>query len=637
MANSCSPFAILDQQRVFQIGIFARRITIHDQQKRASSLIVALFEEKKLRKGSRVAVIGAGFSGLTAAVCAAVKSCKVVLFEQDENPLSIQSGAMHRWIHPNIFDWPSGNWKSDATMLPFLNWQAGSANEVVRTVRNKFILYRDQFDIQERFFEKVESFHECDNSVIVRTTSGEEEFDIIILAVGFGLEGAFWGHPVSSYWSVDPLHQGDKSAANKLHYLISGTGDSGLIDTMRICFSDFSHEKLQNFFLHWDTENLQEKLLDFEEIGKRDEKFNFLKSHQSLELPEKVKKEILNGLRKNIQVTLIGASFNTSSMILNRYLVSILIKIGAVEFIPGRIKQVERQSDQKINVKLSDDTNICCDRMVIRHGPQPAIASFNIGPTEPKKSSYLSNFPEGFYSVGWNDRKSLVVHSHDGDPETPIDEFINKRFSEIAHSIEISEQLAIDLRRSLYEIVLNAIQPDKGGAKVCCIDCSDGFIRVLDNGKKFNQFEKAKESYLDSTRGLGLVGEIIHENKKINFSYKTLGKLNLHKIDLTNLSQINKCKIEVANEHFPLSRIVNKYDFVFPDEDCDMYLFDMPNDAKRSKSRGYVFKLLEDHRFADSNTKLILRFSKGDREKKNWKKIVESNSQIVVAEIDRDN
>ncbi|MBV8376473.1 MAG: NAD(P)-binding protein, partial [Verrucomicrobia bacterium] len=92
--------------RVFAIGCFARYVTLYSQQVRALNLIRALLATAVIARGKKLAVIGAGASGLTAAAAAAVKGVNVTVMEELEGILEIQQNNRQRWIHPHIFDWP---------------------------------------------------------------------------------------------------------------------------------------------------------------------------------------------------------------------------------------------------------------------------------------------------------------------------------------------------------------------------------------------------------------------------------------------------------------------------------------------------------------------------------------------------
>ena len=104
---------------VFALGPFARQVTFASQQVRAFNLIWALFRQNRLAPGQRVAVVGAGLAGMTAAAAALAKECAVDLFEQASQPCPLQRGNDIRFIHPNILRWPDEGSEMARTAFPF--------------------------------------------------------------------------------------------------------------------------------------------------------------------------------------------------------------------------------------------------------------------------------------------------------------------------------------------------------------------------------------------------------------------------------------------------------------------------------------------------------------------------------------
>ena len=103
---------------MYAVGIAASRITIADQQRRAVNLIWALLREGRVMAGSRIAIVGGGLSGATAAVYALSQHLRVTVFEKFDDTFSLQQGS-GRWIHPNVYDWPADGWRNDETNLRY--------------------------------------------------------------------------------------------------------------------------------------------------------------------------------------------------------------------------------------------------------------------------------------------------------------------------------------------------------------------------------------------------------------------------------------------------------------------------------------------------------------------------------------
>jgi len=96
---------------VYTLGTPLTPISIRDQMVRGRWLVDRLLGSKILRPGYRVAVIGAGAGGATAAMRAADLGLRVQLIEQQGAPFTVQAGASTRWIDPAQYDWPSDHWQ----------------------------------------------------------------------------------------------------------------------------------------------------------------------------------------------------------------------------------------------------------------------------------------------------------------------------------------------------------------------------------------------------------------------------------------------------------------------------------------------------------------------------------------------
>lgn len=68
---------------VYNIGLAARRITIADQQRRAINLVWALVCEHRVAAGDKIAIIGGGVAGTTAATYAAKLGVVATVFEKN--------------------------------------------------------------------------------------------------------------------------------------------------------------------------------------------------------------------------------------------------------------------------------------------------------------------------------------------------------------------------------------------------------------------------------------------------------------------------------------------------------------------------------------------------------------------------
>ena len=105
------PAELLDKLRVYvgsniyQVGCTASRLNVHAQQQRAFNLVWALQRFDGLQN-RRVAIIGGGIAGITAASAAAAAGASVWLYEKKGTLMHLQAGNQTRFLHPSIALWP---------------------------------------------------------------------------------------------------------------------------------------------------------------------------------------------------------------------------------------------------------------------------------------------------------------------------------------------------------------------------------------------------------------------------------------------------------------------------------------------------------------------------------------------------
>lgn len=116
------------------------RVNVAAQQQRALNIVAALLttrdEEEPLVPKDRygLIVVGAGVGGWTAAVAAAVNGIRVLLIDEHAEPLTTQRVARHRYLHPNLYDWPVPGWWAGTPGVGFANWKDGPAHLVRRRI-----------------------------------------------------------------------------------------------------------------------------------------------------------------------------------------------------------------------------------------------------------------------------------------------------------------------------------------------------------------------------------------------------------------------------------------------------------------------------------------------------------------------
>lgn len=265
-------YLLLEQPPLYSIGTFSEGVTVWRQQVRALNLAWSLIEDGKLNTPStiplRIAVVGAGFSGLTFAAALLKKAinCHITLFEEHDTLLPLQHGSDTRWLHPHIYDWPDKGSDADVAMLPILNWTAARASDVAVQVLDGWRqivesrpphtcpslrlfcntrhlrITPDTTDCTKSRLEWVGDPREpIDGTTSASNPSTEgsaAQFDLVILAVGFGIEQGTY-----SYWRNETIGQPLLHQSRRT-YLISGQGDGAAIDLIRARLSQYRQDRI---------------------------------------------------------------------------------------------------------------------------------------------------------------------------------------------------------------------------------------------------------------------------------------------------------------------------------------------------------------------------------------------------------
>lgn len=273
--DTAASHRLSDTPLLYALGSFDSRVTVLSQQTRALNLAWSLIETgvvpvKRTDPPCRIAVVGAGFAGLTFAAGLLRKgaACELYLFEQRDTLLPLQQGSDTRWLHPHIYDWPADGSEASAAMLPVLNWTAARSSDVVVQVLGEWSRVLEEWDASADERDAVHLF--CNTRHLQLTACSDdrqrariewvgekrnvadgtihdaegtargssETFDAVILAVGFGLEVS-----KASYWRNETLGQPSLNEPRRT-FLLSGQGDGAMIDLLRIRISQFRQDRI---------------------------------------------------------------------------------------------------------------------------------------------------------------------------------------------------------------------------------------------------------------------------------------------------------------------------------------------------------------------------------------------------------
>ena len=361
---------------VLLLGAFAKYATIYAQQVRALNLVAALVRGGRLSGRSRVAVVGGGIAGMTAAAAAAVAGAgSVSVFEREPSLMRLQRNCEKRFVHPHIYDWPSPRAMDNNAGLPIMNWEANTAAHVVGQLEQAWD--ETKLRVGARLNKPVCGITEIEllsgdgPTSTLSIDQTRHQFDVLILAVGFGVESPAHGF---SYWSDDDLGAPEHERKGQ-RWLVSGIGDGALTDLMRLCIRDFQHAKVLAAVDETTRNQVGALLLEAEQGSQEDRKAAFRQAAKQVDAD--LKKTI--GFRSIGLVQLNDRSselFEPYSSILNRLITAWLLENEQFEIVSGDLDRSEQNQDGRaIDVEFKNRPPITVDRLVERHGPKRPLDS----------------------------------------------------------------------------------------------------------------------------------------------------------------------------------------------------------------------------------------------------------------------
>jgi len=185
--------------------------------------------------------------------------CLVTVFERDSVQLKRFRRAGHRFIHPDLNHRGGGDGSliydpTKPTRFPFMNWSGNYAPAFAQELVSQFDHYRQTLNIALHLSTAVVAPKADNGRAQLGLSSGRHKktmtFDTVILATGFGEEELDEARRTNdtSYWlSGNPLSYRPLASDHRERVLISGNGDSAVIELAHILIEDFEHENIFRF------------------------------------------------------------------------------------------------------------------------------------------------------------------------------------------------------------------------------------------------------------------------------------------------------------------------------------------------------------------------------------------------------
>ncbi|MDP9176020.1 MAG: hypothetical protein M3O30_19460 [Planctomycetota bacterium] len=236
--------------------------SIRDMSVRAGELVARLLAYDKIKNDSNVLIVGAGVAGVScAAALLTLSQCRVTLNDKIKSPLSLQTAVRHRHVTPHGFDWPYYFYRRNRYPLlgsSAMPWNGGAADDVAKQFNARFGLLVGQqprgrfhsvmanpivhwtYDPRQGWDVRFQSLPESGAPI-------RQQFTHLVLCCGIGAENdTLGGYQGYRFWDFeDPfLSTGAMALDSNDHVLISGGGDGGLNDFVRLLTGESTPENL---------------------------------------------------------------------------------------------------------------------------------------------------------------------------------------------------------------------------------------------------------------------------------------------------------------------------------------------------------------------------------------------------------
>jgi hypothetical protein len=276
--------------------------------------------------------------------------------------MPLQRNSRQRVVHPHVYDWPFTDDLGKQAKLPVMDWTADTAENVVRQLDLQLRETSHQtkrIELRTAAVSRIELSSGAPPALAVN--GGLEPYAAVVLAVGFGIEE---GTQVHSYWTDDQLDGIDVRG----RWLVSGCGDGGLTDLMRLCIANFRHDFVTD--MPGDIGKPLREAAIIEDPGERIQSFRVAAALAKQHLPKAFERRDLEVIFNAREAELYGPR----SSVLNRLIVAILQEEGRFEChpSPARIDKV-RIEGNRFRVRFHGGREEMFDGVVQRHGPRPAL------------------------------------------------------------------------------------------------------------------------------------------------------------------------------------------------------------------------------------------------------------------------
>jgi hypothetical protein len=235
-----------------------------------------------------------------------------------------------------------------------------------------------------------------DKPVVVAEGHGRnhvETFDLVIMAVGFGLERTLPGLPLLSYWENDNYGRPILTGSVPRTYLVTGCGDGGLIDAIRLRINAFDHANFVYSLQRLpDIEPIKARLLDIDrevrdetvyvrpDLKEESQGVLLERKYRQLDIPTSLKELLTSQLRLDTIVYLNSPQrtpYSLKASILNRFLVFLLRDSGGIWYRSGKVAVTVNTPPHGFGVVCRHlefpDEHFHVDEIVVRHGPIAVI------------------------------------------------------------------------------------------------------------------------------------------------------------------------------------------------------------------------------------------------------------------------